>query len=155
MEVRATVLVRRGKAYLPTVTITQAGFDHYMDPVYVADLNVPSLAAKLEVVKSAGNPRVPTPSLEELNHPKQHDPLFRAVGVGTWRKLEEGGAMYAIRWSEKGVRVYVTTPGKRLGDFRYDEDRERNLPPDTPVEEVARVILEDVRSRPELLRTSK
>jgi hypothetical protein len=60
------------------------------------------------------------------------------------------GALYSAVWTTDAVQ-FGTTKGGPRATGEYDGAKSRTLPLSTSLEEIARIILEDVYTRPELL----
>jgi hypothetical protein len=75
-----------------------------------------------------------------------------AAGVSSWKKLAQGGASYSIQWrKDSTITLFISRLDKK-GRFEWDPARTRTFAGDTPLRTVVEAILEDVRSRPELMR---
>jgi hypothetical protein len=148
----ANVIVRQGKAYIPTTAQIEgemAGAYLDIEPIYVTNLTLDELTEALERVVATGNPKVPTPTLEELE--RYYSKLVpRAAGVKSWKALARGGASYAIEWQRDKIVLYMSQLDKK-GRFVDDPGKRREFPSGTDIRTIAEVILEDVNSRPELL----
>jgi len=119
-----------------------------IEPVFTADLTVDSLTAAFEQVIAAGHPQIPTPTKEEMQRRK--DPILKAAGVSSWKRLAQGGASYTIEWKEDTITLYISRLDRK-GRFEVDPAKTRTFAQDTSLRTIVEAILEDVRSRPELL----
>lgn len=144
----AGAIVRRGKAYLAVNAHMEGGGYLAIEPVFTADLTVDSLIATFEQVIAAGHPQIPTPTKEEMQ--KRKDPILKAAGVRSWRELAKGGADYTIEWKEDTITLYISRLDHK-GRFEVDPAKTRTFAKETPLRTIVEAILEDVRSRPELL----
>ena len=144
----ANLLVRRGKGYLPTQALIVGGPYVLVEPVHVAKLDVEDIMQALTQVIALGHPRFPNFTKEEWQ--KRKDPVLQAAGVRSWKELAKGGASYAIEWHEEGITLYMSRldPKDR---FETDPAKTRTLPKNVPLELIVEAVLDDVRSRPELL----
>ena len=153
-KVGAFIIVWRGKAYLPCQAQTEAGYYMNVEPVYVAGLNAEELLSAIQKVLGAELPRVPTPTREEWKRQMSRtvDPVLKATKARRWKELTETGASYLIWWidKDKEIRVEMSRPCEKSGWWESDPGKRRIFPPDTPLEEIVAVILEDIRSRPEV-----
>jgi hypothetical protein len=146
----ASVVVRKGKAYTCVAAQTEAGFYVDSEPVFVVDLHTDEVLAALEKVIALGHPSVPTPTVEEMR--KRPGLIPSAAGVSSWKKLAQGGASYSIQWrKDSTITLFISRLDKK-GRFEWDPARTRTFAGDTPLRTVVEAILEDVRSRPELMR---
>jgi hypothetical protein len=143
----ASVYVRRDKAYVPTLARTDVGVYLTVDPVYTVSLSVDELAQAIERVLSAGNPRIPHPTLDKIDHLPQ--PVLKAAKVGSWTKLAQGGTSYSILMHPEGATLYFSKLDEK-GRFVTDISKTRQFPPATDVRDIVQAILDDVHSRPEL-----
>lgn len=136
----ASVIIYRGKAYVPTTAQMEA--DPYLDiePVYLADLTVDELTQALERAIAAGNPKIPTPSLEEFQHRK--DPILAATGARSWRALARQGRAYTIEWRGDKILLYFSElDGK--GRFASGVGRFLEFATDIDIRTIAGNILND------------
>lgn len=146
----AGAIVRRGKAYLAVEAHMEGGGYLSIEPVFTADLTVDSLTAAFEQVIAAGHPKIPALTGEEIDRRK--DPILEAAGVRSWKELAKGGADYTIVWEEDTITLYISRLDRK-GRFEVDPAKTRTFAKDTPLRTIVEAILEDVRSRPELLET--
>jgi len=144
----AVAIVRRGKAYLAVLAKVEGGPYLMVEPVFTADLTVDSLTAAFEQVIVAGHPQIPSLTEEEMQ--KRKDPILRATGVSSWKRLAENGSSYSIEWGEDTIVLYISRLDRK-GRFEVDPAKTRTFARDTPLPTIVEAILEDVRSRPELL----
>lgn len=142
-----SIVVWRGKAYLPVQALLESGLWMDLEPVYVADLDPTSLLSAVEKVLIAGHPRLPDPTREEMQRRK--DPILTATQARSWKELARTGAAYSIDWTDKEIRVDTSRLDKK-GRWEWDPEKIRTFPPDTPLQDIVAVILEDIQSRPEV-----
>lgn len=141
------IYVWRGKAYLPVKARIESGFFMDIEPVYTAGLDAEELLSAVEKVLAAGHPCLPDPTREEMRQRKS--PVLAATGARSWKELARTGASYSIDWTEQEIQVYMSRLDKQ-GRWEWDPAKTRIFPPDTPLPDIIAVILEDMRSRPEL-----
>lgn len=142
------IYIWQGKAYLPTQGRFESGIWVDLEPIYVADLSLESLVAALEKVLAAGHSRLTDPTKEEWQ--KRKDPVLAATKAHSWKALARNGMSYSVGWTDDQIRVDMSmVDGK--GRWQFDPEKTRIFPIDTNLQTVANVILEDIRSRPELL----
>jgi hypothetical protein len=148
MERSASIIVYRGKAYVPTQAQIEGVGGHLdVEPIYVVGLTVEELTQVLEQVFVAGNPMVPVPTQEEMR--RHSDVVPKAAGVRSWKALARDGAAYSIGWRDDGILLYMSMVDEK-GRFVWDPAKTRRFPPDTGIRTLAEAILEDTRSRLEL-----
>jgi hypothetical protein len=140
--------IRYGKAYVPVKAIFGTGTFVITTPIYVADLTLEGLTDAVEKARSHGHPRPPESAWDDLVGAKS--PLLKATKARSWRELYRTGVSYTIYWSGQNqeVRVYMPHPDRPHDPAKH---RRVTLPITTPLKEIITLILEDVRSRPELL----
>lgn len=143
------IYVWHGKAYVPVKAQFESGIFVGTEPVYTAELNVEELLTVVRTVLSAGHPRLPTPTREEMQQRK--DPVLATTKARSWKELAKTGAAYTIDWTDKEIRVDMSRLDKK-GRWEYDPEKARVLPLDTSLQEIVTVIFEDILSRPELWR---
>ena len=147
-----SIVIWQGKAYLPCQARIEAGMWMDVEPVYVSEIELGSLKMVVEKVLSFGHPLLPTPTQEDIKRMKS--PLLAATKARSWKDLARAGASYGVDWTDQHVRVDMSYRDKQ-GRWQNDPAKVRTFPLDTPLEEVLAVILEDIRSRPELQATEK
>jgi hypothetical protein len=142
--------VWRGKAYLPTIARSESGKYLDMEPVYIADLTVSDLAKAIQAVKDTGHELVPDPKTRQelLAH---ESPILAATGARSWKELAQTGANYSIDWTENEIRIDMSRLDEE-GRWESDPNKVRILLPDTPLEVVVEIILDDVKTRPEVFQ---
>jgi hypothetical protein len=139
--------VYRGRAYLPVQARFESGIWTGIEPVFTAELNVDELVAAIMKVIEAGHQTLPDPTREEGQ--KQKDPILAATKARSWKALARNGASYSIHQTNDQIRVDMSYTDKK-GRWQNDPKKVRVLPEDTPLEEIAEIILEDIRARPEV-----
>jgi len=147
-----SIVIWQGKAYVPGQARIEAGMWMDVEPVYVSEIELGSLKVAVEKVLSFGHPLLPTPTQEDIKRMKS--PLLAATKARSWKDLARAGASYGVDWTDQHVRVDMSYRDKQ-GRWQNDPAKVRTFPLDTPLEEVLAVILEDIRSRPELQATEK
>ncbi|HEY0736681.1 MAG TPA: hypothetical protein VGD69_17315 [Herpetosiphonaceae bacterium] len=143
----AAIIVHHGKAYVPVNAHAEGGPYLLTTPVFTADLAVDSLVKALEQVIAVGHPPLGEPS--EQAPKKGKNPLLAAMKVTSWKKLEQESASYGLYWRKDKIELYLHNPNKR-GQYINDSKRFVMFPLKTPLQEIARVILEDLEKLPEL-----
>ena len=113
------LIVRRVKAYVPTMARTEAGFYMGMEPIEVVD------TSERQEVENAvmraitrGNPVVPTPSRD--NYPES--PLLKRANVKSLSTFEKSAQTWKLA---KNNGAYEIVPYKRVKTAGALEDRER------------------------------
>jgi hypothetical protein len=140
------IYVWGGKAYLPAQAQYESGIYVDVEPVYIIDIQADTLKQAIQNVKVARHARIPDPkSREEFLERKS--PILSATGARNWKQLAKSGACYDISWSEKEVRINMSRLDKK-GRWEYDPSKVRILPPDTSLEEIVEIILDDLKTRP-------
>lgn len=141
------IYVWRGRAYLPVQAQFESGIFVDVEPVYVTGLSLDELLSVVKKVLAAGHPRLPTPTREEMQRRK--DPVLTATKARSWKELARTGAAYSVGWTDKEIRVDMSRLDKK-GRWEWDPEKIRTFPPDTPLQDIVAVILEDIQSRPEV-----
>jgi len=145
---KISLIIRKGKAYIPTLAKTEWGVYMTMEPVYTVDLDDNALINSIKQLLKSGNTQVSNPSKEDLNH--QPDPVLKAAKVNSWKKLSVGGATYTISQQPEGFTLEFYKKDEK-GRFITDTSKTREFPPETNLREIVRIVLEDIYSHPELL----
>ena len=159
LSIDIDITVRSGKAYLPTLYFNKRHHLHFArEPVLVVDLtSEAAFEALVEAVRKKigeGNPLMEVPEdpgefRRWLKKIKSTSSVAKAAGFKSWRPFAKKARAYGISFLEDKIIVTMSGPSKG-GWLVYDPKKTREFPPDTPLEEVVRVIWEDIRSTPEL-----
>jgi hypothetical protein len=142
-----SIVVYRGKAYLPVLARFESGIWVLMEPVFAAELKVDELIAAIRKVIEAGHQTLPDPTREEWQ--KRKDPTLAATRARSWKALARNGASYGIDQTNATIRVDMSYTDKK-GRWQNDPEKVRVFPRDTPLEKIVEIIVEDIRSRPEV-----
>jgi len=147
----ATVIIRRGKFYIPT--FERWGAIHYSatNPVLVGELDSSAIIAIITDLQRSGHVEHPWPEEGMKNQPR--GPIFKAAGVRGAKQLGDGGAEYNILYEKEQIRLlmyHILDPAKRARSLK--EMRELIFPLDTPIASIVEAIMQDAAEHPELLR---
>lgn len=142
------IYVWLGKAYLPVQGRFESGIWVDLEPVYASDLSTEGLVATIEKVLTVGHPLLPNPTKQEWQERK--DPVLAATKARSWKALARRGMSYSIGWTDDQIRVDMSMVDNK-GRWQFDPEKVCIFPIDTDLQTIANVILEDIRSRPELL----
>lgn len=152
MEIETiSIYVWHGKAYLPVLGQFKSGIFAVIEPVYIANLNSEELVSAIQKVRLAGHPLLPETTREEWQ--RRQDPILSATEAGSWMELARSGASYGVSWTNHEVRLDMSRLDKK-GRWENDPIKVRIFPPDKPLQFIVEVILEDIESRPELMKQS-
>jgi|WetSurSiteA1Bulk_404760.scaffolds.fasta_scaffold44919_2 hypothetical protein len=136
--------VWREKAYIPSL----ARFNYGMvdiDPVYIVPLKkAEMITAILKVIDSKEQQLPDQKNPDELL--KRKSPILLATGARSWKELAKTGYSYSIDWPEQHVRIDMSRLDKH-GRWEFDPNKTRVLPPDTALEDIVDIILNDVELR--------
>lgn len=146
------IVVWRSKAYFPCQGRFPSGIYADIEPVYAAELELGDFITTAQRVMARGISELPEVTAEEWR--KRPDPILKATKARSWKELARAGASYGVDWTDQHVRVDMSYRDKQ-GRWQNDPAKVRMFPLDTPLEDVLAVILEDIRSRPELQATEK
>lgn len=149
---KLTICVWRGKAYLPSHGRFPSGIYALVEPIHVADLTIESLISASEAILVSDITSLSEVTTEEWR--KRSDPLLKATKARSWKELARIGALYTVNWIVDQIVVDMSYRDKQ-GRLQNDPAKMRTFPLDTPLKDVLAVILEDIRSRPELQATEK
>ena len=144
------VYVWLGKAYLPVQGRFESGIWVDLEPVIITELSEEGLTIAMEKVLMVGHPRMPNPTKEEWQ--KRKDPVLKATKARSWKDLARRGASYSVAWTDDQIGMDMSKVDSK-GRWQFDPQKVRIFPIDTNLQSIANVILEDIRSRPELLET--
>ena len=144
------IYVWRGKAYLPTQAQYESGIYVDVEPVYIVNIQAEYLSEAIQKLQATEHDRIPDPkSREEFLARKS--PILLATGARNWKQLAKSGASYDITWSKDEVRINMSRLDKK-GRWEFDPNKVRILTPNTPIEMIVKIILEDLKTRPEVFQ---
>ena len=150
MEEAVSIFFYKGRLFIPTFGVTQSGIQLAIEPVYVAEFDRDSLVQAIQAVREAGLPEVEEMPYSEY---RKQDPILKATKARSWKALAREGLAYSIYWPPEADEVQIILPKvDKKGRFAplMKEDkvwRIVHFPKDTPIEELAEFILEDIRKR--------
>jgi hypothetical protein len=144
IKFNAGIIIYKGKAYLETKANTDQGMTILIDPVYVVERSVDEIETILKEMIKAGNPVVPHP--KDLNKIKQVTLI--ATKTKSWKELAKRAAAYSIVFRTDDIMLSMSRPNSK---FEWDSTRGRIFPIDTDLKIIIQAILDDARSRPEVL----
>ena len=136
----ASVIIYKDKAYVPTTVQIEAGPYWSVAPVYSANLVVEELTQILEKAIGEGNPRVPTPSRDEVK--RRGDAILEATGLKSWKALTKKGASYGIAIHDDRVIIYFPEVDNK-GHYLDDPTKTREFQTSTDIRDVAATIISD------------
>lgn len=147
---RVNIDVYRGKAYLPAQAVFESGIWVDVEPVLTVTLDVGDLTTAASEILAKGHPILPDLPREEWQQRK--DPILAATKARSWKALARNGASYSISQQKDNgeIRLDMSYTDER-GRWQFDPGKVRTFPQDTPLAEIVKVILEDVRTRREAL----
>lgn len=146
----AGIYVWKGKAYIPTHAQYESGIFVDIDPIYITELKPSEMIQAIKSVKEAGHKCIPDPNSRE-EFLKRKDPVLTATKAKSWKQLARNGASYTIGWTEKQIRIDMSCLNKK-GVWEYDLGKVKLLLPDASLEQIVGIILEDIKTRPEVLQ---
>ena len=145
-----SIIFYRNHLYIPTMGITPSGLRRAIEPVYIAELDRESFVQAMRSAIEAGHPRVESIPYAEY---KKRDPILRATKARSWRALARDGLAYSILWRPDLKEIQIVLPEVdkkgRFAPLTTENMKWRlvHFPIDTPLEELAEFILEDIKKR--------
>jgi hypothetical protein len=144
------IYVWRSKAYIPVQDQYESGIFVGTEPIYIAELKNNDLFNAVNAVKEKGHKHIPDlKSREEVL--KRKDPVLAATKTKSWKQLARNGASYTIGWTEKEIRIDMSRLNNR-GVWENDLQKIKKLSPNTSLKNIVKIILEDKKTRPEVLQ---
>ena len=138
------VYIWKGKAYIPTRARFDSGIWVDIEPVYTADLNESELVSAIKSVIVEKYPVLQDPTAEEWRSRK--DPVLQMTRARSWKNIARTGASYSISKNNERIRLDMSKLDEK-GRWEVDPRKTSVLPPDTPIEHIVGLILDDVQSR--------
>lgn len=147
--VTAPITIRQGKAYLPTVAITEYELYLHVEPVYVVDANVDALLEVVEFLIASGHRPIPEPSYTELAELSKI--MLKAANVSSGDELlidEREYDIQRLRYNDKLVVNYKLAFPTILGG----PTKRQEFPDNTPLRTLIEFILEDAAKYPNVVK---
>lgn len=138
-----SIIFYQGKFYIPSSQESVSGIIIDAEPVYVIDAEISELVKVIENVLLTPRPQVPDLTRDEWK--KRKDPVLIATGAKSWKELARKGASYNIGWSDKQKRLDIARVDKQ-GKWEFDPEKAQTFPVTTPLETIAKIILDDIGS---------
>ena len=137
----AQVIFWENRFYIPSFVESEGELIIYSNPIHEldSDADVQQLASVIKNVLDLPRPRVP--EILRSDWKKRKDPLLYATHAKNWRDINKYGAMYAITWTKKELRLDIS----RTDRLEYDGNKAKIYLPDTPIEEIVNEIQDDLR----------
>jgi hypothetical protein len=130
-----SLYLRNGTAYVPTDAETDEGIYFEIEPVGVADVaDGPALQKVIREALSRGNPKIPTPTRDNIRTPV----VLKYAKVKSWSVFERNCMSWSIE--ERGDSYHIETD-RRRSDRGFEIDPAApviTLPRSTSLDEVAR-----------------
>jgi hypothetical protein len=113
------LLIYKGRAFIPTMAQTEAGFKMGIEPVEVVDVNERDLVEQAVIrAVNRGNPKIPTPAPGSF--PK--DPILKYAKVKSIAVFDRS----SISWKlSRSGGTYEIVPYRLGNDGKTYEDRQR------------------------------
>lgn len=146
IEASVGIIITGGKFYIPTSARTSIGFFE-TDPVIITDATVANLEQAIMQAKDKGNPTLSDDQLAELR--KQKLPILKVAKKSSEKKLTESGASYNVTWTDQQISLYMSELDSK-SRWVGDRKKQKQLALDTSIKEIANMILQDAKSRPEV-----
>jgi hypothetical protein len=141
---KVAVYAKGDRAFLPTLGLTNLGMSAETEPLVECALSVDELAAAIRAARDKGNPPMTHPSQAEWRQPTA---LQRRLGRPSNRKMAKMGMILSVLfWTDNAIHIAFTS--SHADDvYAVDYQHDLALPLDTPDEELARHVLEEVIHR--------
>ena len=141
------VIIYNNKAF--TFTILRAdGVPHYSEPVYTTNLNIAELTEVLNIAIKEKNPEFSNTDLDN-EWIKSSKILIKYTHAKSQKQLVKNSLCYYLLWEENILHVSMSEWGS--WDIDYVNNRNKILPADTDMNTIAKIIIDDALSHPEVL----
>lgn len=150
--ISADLFIKNNKAFIPTIAEVKDKYGSYlMAPVQTCSLDLKELSTELKKALYKEKILISPKQRDELLElkKKRKDPLLKILNSSSWRNLAQTSALYSIQPDKEETEwnIYLSEFSKR-GAYR----KLRNFPIDTPIEELVKFILDDVKKFPHVLK---
>ena len=146
-----SIIFYRKHLHIPTMGITPSGLRQAIEPIYIAELDRKSFVQAMRSAIEAGHPRVEGIPYSEY---KKQDPILRVTKARSWKALARDGLAYSILWRPDLKEIQIDLPDEADKKGRFEPLTTKNMKwrivhfsIDTPLEELAEFILEDIQKR--------
>ena len=144
----AHILLRKGKAYLPTEGQVEGGGAFVqIDPVLITEIASDAIAEALAQIAAIGHPTIPNILRDEWKQRK--DPLLTATRVRSWSALARTSASYNITWESHQITLMLHALDAK-GRFAATPERAKIFTESVSLRELAEHIVTDVAQLPQL-----
>lgn len=140
------IIITGGKVYIPTSARTSVGF-FGIDPVIVTEATKANLEQAITQAKDKGNPILSDEQLAEAR--KQKPAILKATNKSSQKNLAMSGAWYNVTWTDEHISLHMSKLDDK-GRWIGNRDKQQKLTLDTNAAEIANLIIQDARSRPEI-----
>ncbi|HEX9116630.1 MAG TPA: hypothetical protein VGA61_11220, partial [Anaerolineae bacterium] len=142
-----SVIVYKGKAFVPTSYEVDKGLYRTDEPIRVVKLDLEALQSALEDAFQLGNPPYNRQLHERARSHK--DVVLQATHATSWLALARHGYSYGIAWRTIEAVLAVSRVDEK-GRFVDDPSKTQHFAPDTSMKVIAEAILADMSARPEV-----
>lgn len=138
--------VRKGKAIIPTVAITEEGFYLDIEPVSIVSVSDKALLKeKLLSAIESENLRIPTP--ERADEPGSV--VLEKVGVKRWEVFERQSVLFTFHGGPDAITLYETGRNHD-GMWTRKIDEDKTFAADTPLPEIVDAVITSLENHPDL-----
>ncbi|HEY1015232.1 MAG TPA: hypothetical protein VGE07_21175 [Herpetosiphonaceae bacterium] len=116
-----------------------------IEPVAVVPGEIGALAAAIRRALAQGNPAFPG----ERAYSVGSDPIMRAAGLRSWSAIAARGGSYGLVIESGGWALYLSRRDRDGRLLPREPARERRWAAPPPLEEIARILLDDARRQAE------
>jgi hypothetical protein len=146
----AYLIIKDNTVFVPSNGKTSTGLSVDISPVYSIAINDQSLLGIIEKVLKSPRKKLTSEQSEELlrDRMKKTHPVLRATHSSSWRNLYKTAAFYSIQTIENETKwlLFLHNPNPQKNNSPLE------FPISTPLEELVKIILEDVKMYPHVLK---
>lgn len=147
----AFIHIKNNRAVIPSIVEVEGRVfpSIFNDPILISPLTQSALSEAVKKVIFTSEEKITEGQARQLMQlgKKGKHPLLRATNSTSWRNLNKTAVFYSIQTNKDTTKWLLFLNSDTKGKYR-----EKQFPIETPLEELVKIILEDVKRYPHVLR---
>jgi len=149
----ARIVIKDGIVFVLSNGKSETGLTFSIDPIYSSGLVVAQVLANVTKVINSEYIILTQEQVNRLLKAKtpKDSPTLRATHSSSWKNLRETAVFYSIHPTDSEAKwsLFLYNPKRNY----LSSDDETEFPISTPLEELVKIILEDVKKYPHVLKS--
>jgi len=142
------VVFVNGKVFFPTRVLTHDNVWLIDNPVYTSSNDLKAVSAMIKEIRSMDREVIEDERALKILKRRSNEPMLKATKISSNKKFMPVMAWYSISWSELmqeiSLYLYEPDPKKKVREITFNYE--------TPIEDLIKIILEDVKKYPKVLK---